>query len=323
MIAAPKPKDEQERLSALRALGLLDTPPEERFDRVTRLAKRLFDVPIALVSLVDEDRQWFKSNQGLSCSETPRSHSFCAHAILGDEDLLVPDTLEDERFAGNPLVVNEPQIRFYAGHPITTEDGIRLGTLCILDREPRNLDEEDLQLLRDLASVAEQEIQSREATMDELTDLSNRRGFIQLAERALATCRRFQRPASLLFFDLDGLKPINDQYGHAAGDRVLRAFADVLRNTFRDVDVVGRLGGDEFVVFMSGVGREHTDAALGRLAEAVDAFNQGQGSDQPERIHYSFGEVHDDPERHGTLADLMREADERMYKHKRARKSGR
>lgn len=121
-----KPLDEATRLDTLRALNILDTLPEERFDRLTRLAKRLFGVPIALVSLVDEDRQWFKSCQGLHASETSRDISFCGHAILGDDIFLIPNAAADERFHDNPLVTDEPHIRFYAGCPLTVSKGASL-----------------------------------------------------------------------------------------------------------------------------------------------------------------------------------------------------
>src|SRR5471030_178456 len=152
------PTDEAKRIHALRAYNLLDTLPEERFDRLTRLARRLFDVPIALVSLVDAERQWFKSCVGLAASETGRDVSFCGHAILGDQILMVNDAALDERFHDNPLVVGDPNIRFYAGCPLTVGNGSKLGTLCLIDTRPRHLDDEERQLLRDLARMAEQEL---------------------------------------------------------------------------------------------------------------------------------------------------------------------
>ncbi len=152
------PADEPERLAALQALRILDTPPEERFERITRVARRLFGVPIALVSLVDASRQWFKSCQGLTVREMPREVSFCAHAILGDALFVVPDTRQDPRFADNPLVVSEPAVRFYAGQPLHDPQGHRLGTLCIMDRAPRTLSPADAQALRDLAAWAESEL---------------------------------------------------------------------------------------------------------------------------------------------------------------------
>jgi len=161
---APLPDNEAARLAALRALAVMDTPPEERFDRLTRLTAALFDVPVALVTLLDADRQWFKSCVGSELRETPRDVSFCSHAILGDEVLLVPDALLDARFADSPLVAGPPHVRFYAGVPLSLADGSRVGTLCIVDRRPRDLDKTAVQLLRDLGALAEQELKVTHAT---------------------------------------------------------------------------------------------------------------------------------------------------------------
>lgn len=152
------PENESDRLCALRELQVLDSPPEERFDRITRIASQLFDVPIAVVSLVDEERQWFKSRVGLDAVETPRGISFCGHAILQDQPLIVENALKDTRFHDNPLVVGAPHIRFYAGYPLRTADGFKLGTLCLIDRRPRVFTERELAQLRDLAALAENEL---------------------------------------------------------------------------------------------------------------------------------------------------------------------
>ena len=158
MPEAPQPGNEAARLAALRGLGILDTPPEERFDRLTRLAQRLFDVPIAMVTLIDADREWFKSCVGLDRSEMPRGIAFGAHALLQDGPLVIPDALRDPRFRGNPLVTGEPAIRFYAGQALSDSRGHKLGTLCILDRRPRELGRAELQALVDLAALAENEL---------------------------------------------------------------------------------------------------------------------------------------------------------------------
>jgi DNA-binding response OmpR family regulator len=152
---------EAERLTALRALNLLDTAPEERFDRITRLTAALFDVPVALVTLVDENRQWFKSCLGIDQCETSREVSFCAHALKQAEVLIVPDALADPRFADNPLVTDGPRIRFYAGAPLLLDDGLCVGTLCVLDTRPRILSTRDVALLRDMAALVQQELNSR------------------------------------------------------------------------------------------------------------------------------------------------------------------
>ncbi|MCH8542086.1 MAG: PAS domain S-box protein [Alcanivorax sp.] len=161
------PADEALRQAALERLDLLDTPPEARFDRLTRIAQAAFDVPMALITLLDGDRQWFKSCQGLDATETDRSVSFCGHAILNDLMLEVPDTLEDERFCDNPQVIGEPGIRFYAGVPLRTLDGYAVGTLCIVDVRPRHLTDQQKRALQDLASLAAQEI-NREYEKDRL-----------------------------------------------------------------------------------------------------------------------------------------------------------
>ena len=241
MIKPQIPKNEAERLHALRTLEILDSSHEERFDRVTRMAKRMFGVPISLVSLVDENRQWFKSAQGIDASETPREISFCGHAINNDGLFIIPNALEDERFHDNPLVTDAPNIRFYAGYPLKLRQGINLGTLCLIDSEPKNLSEEDQQLLEDLGAMIEQEIRSIQlATLDELTLISNRRGFLSLAEHCRKVCRRKKMSIHMVLFDLNKFKPINDKYGHHEGDFALTKFAEALQETFRESDVIGK-----------------------------------------------------------------------------------
>jgi GAF domain-containing protein len=156
-IGAASPPDEAARLRALRELGILDSAPEERFDRITRLAQRVFDVPIALVSLVDTERHWFKSRQGLDIEETHRDLSFCAHAIHDDSIFIVSDALLDPRFADNPAVTGDLRVRFYAGRPLRA-NGRRVGTLCVVDQRPRHLRDDDVRALDDLAALVEREL---------------------------------------------------------------------------------------------------------------------------------------------------------------------
>ncbi len=160
MAEAAIPVDEAERLAALQRIGVLDQPPEERFDRITRTASRLIGVPIALISLVDVNRQWFASCFGTDLRETPRTASFCAHAILQDVPLVIEDATRDPRFADNPLVLGEPHVRAYAGRVITGPEKRRLGTLCLIDTKPRGWSSEDLAALEDLAAWAEMELTS-------------------------------------------------------------------------------------------------------------------------------------------------------------------
>ena len=154
----PIPVDEEERLTALRSIEILDTPPEERFDRMTRLAAALFKVPVALVSLVDVNRQWFKSKIGMTMEESPRDSSFCAHAVAARAILVIPDALADDRFRDNPIVIGAPRVRFYAGVPLHLPDGHIVGTLCILDYRPRDFSATERSLLADLAATVEVEL---------------------------------------------------------------------------------------------------------------------------------------------------------------------
>ncbi|HAN45958.1 MAG TPA: GGDEF domain-containing protein [Cyanobacteria bacterium UBA8156] len=313
------PDDDLIRVATLRSLGVLDTPPEERFDRLTRMARRLFGVPIALVSLVDENRQWFKSRVGLDMDEASRDTSFCGHAILGSDVFIIPNAVEDERFADNPVVVNEPHIRFYAGCPLRAPNGQKLGTLCIIDRQPRNFEKEDLEALVDLASMVEQEFSSfRLASMDELTNISNRRGFMLLAQHSLHFCVREKLSATLMFIDLDNFKPINDRFGHAEGDRALTVFADLLKSTFRDSDIVGRLGGDEFAVLLANHSKEETEKTVARLCQSLTKINQE--SNRGYNITFSYGVVAFDADNHRTIDALLEDGDKLMYQTKKSKK---
>ncbi|WP_343635164.1 GAF domain-containing protein [Roseateles sp.] len=158
MMTAPIPENEAERLQALRELLILDTPPEERFDRLVEFAAEEFGVPIALISLIDDHRQWFKARFGLAVCETGRDVSFCGHAIHVSEVMVVSDATEDPRFADNPMVLGPPHIRFYAGAPLELRPGVRIGTLCLIDRRRRTLDDTDLAILMSLRDIVVSEL---------------------------------------------------------------------------------------------------------------------------------------------------------------------
>jgi GAF domain-containing protein len=161
MKKAPIPQNEKERLLSVYALELLDTPPEERFDLFTRVATKIFEVPISILTLVDANREWFKSCQGLPNHEGDRAISFCGHALLENEILVIPDAKKDPRFSDNPMVTGAPYIRFYAGVPILSGDGQRVGTFCIKDTKPREFTQEDRSALRQLALLVEHEVNLR------------------------------------------------------------------------------------------------------------------------------------------------------------------
>jgi len=250
MKCAPLPPLEDARLETLRRLDVLDTGPEVRFDRVTALTRDVLKVPIALVSLVDHDRQWFKSRQGLEATETPRDVAFCAHAILRPEPLVVPDAREDPRFFDNPLVTGPPHIRFYAGCPLLVR-GYPVGTLCAIDLEPRLLSQSDLKMLCSLASIVSDELERGDgAWVDATTGLLNERGFLEHADGALRRASRRGQRVSLLRLEVSA---------SAAGLDVvelLPRLGAIVEATLAEADVVARLAGGSFALLFVGDGCE-------------------------------------------------------------------
>lgn len=316
------PHNEAARIAMLRSLEILDTPPDERFDRLTRLAKHVFSVPMAVVSLVDTERQWFKSCSGLAVTQTPRDVSFCGHAILGDDLFVIEDAQQDPRFFDNPLVTGEPYVRFYAGFPLTLSGDLRIGSFCIVDTKPRQLDEVQRGLLRDLGRIAERELEAvRLAATDDLTGLYNRRGFEAMGLKLLRLCKRAQSRASLLFFDLNGFKQINDGYGHTEGDRAIVGFADVLRASMRETDVLARLGGDEFVALVVDVEPGSETQIIERVQRGVARHNREE--QRGYELRFSVGLASYDVSEEPSVAHLIEVADHAMYVNKRAGKAAR
>lgn len=304
------PVNESERLRALRRLDILDTLPEECFDRLTRIAVRLFDVPTALVSLVDSGRQWFKSRQGLEACQTERRVSFCGHAILSEDPLIVPDCLQDSRFSDNPLVVGAPHIRFYAGQPIHAPDGSRIGTLCLIHRQPREFSPLDRRSLADLAAVVDQELKLLSlTTIDELTQIANRRGFFQQSENILALCHRHAEVASLICIRLDGFGATNAIPERMAGDNLLRQFSKALTAHFRTSDVVARVSSDQFCILGSGATEAQMTSSLQRFvrSEAYAALRTACPS-----LSWSAGVIDFDPAYELDIDGLIRAANEKM-----------
>lgn len=302
MIPPPFPADEAERLEVLRSLELLDTPAEERFDRMTRIACALFQVPIALVSLIDEDRQWLKSCSGLEgVTQTSRDISFCGHAILGDEVFVIENALEDERFFDNPLVTDAPYIRFYAGCPLLAPNGHKLGTLCIIDREARKFDTEQRQNLRDLASVVEREISLTELlAIDELTRLPNHLGFTLIARAQLALVQRHRSPAAMAMFDLEGLGERDSPQAKKMNENMLRRFARALEGECSATDSFGRTGDGEFLAFFGDSDRLGVEQRIARLR---DRLQRGRSGKEPP-IRFCHGVVEVDANRGSSLAAL-------------------
>ncbi|MFC3127622.1 sensor domain-containing diguanylate cyclase [Pseudoroseomonas globiformis] len=251
---------EAERIAALQSYSILDTACETAFDNIARLAVLLTGCPIAAVSLVDAERQWFKARLGLDMPSCPRDAAFCAHAILQQDPLIVEDAARDPRFCDSPLVLGEAQLRFYAGAPLITAGGLALGTLCVADRQPRDMSPQQREALAHLAGTVVTTLELRKAIRDAqdaalsdpLTELGNRRAM--LGELSSVVTAPGNRVFSLIYLDLDGFKQINDQHGHAEGDRVLRRVAAALQAGLSQGELAFRLGGDEFALLVRGVG---------------------------------------------------------------------
>jgi diguanylate cyclase (GGDEF)-like protein len=306
------------RLDALYRYDVLDTPPEESFDRITRLAKAVLETPIALVSLVDRERQWFKSRQGLEASQTPRDISFCAQAIQYDVPLIVSDASEDPRFRDNPLVVSEPKIRFYLGVPLRTPGGHNIGTLCVIDRRPRQPSPGQIAVMQDLARLVMDELELRQIAMsDSLTGAMTRRGFMPEAQQAFESARRYQRSLSCIVLDVDHFKSINDRHGHAAGDVVLRAITSACRRVIRSVDCFGRVGGEEFAIVLPETALVDAQAVAERLRQEVIASVKLPGEGDILSVTASLG-VAELASSDLDIATLLSRADAAMYQAKHA-----
>jgi diguanylate cyclase (GGDEF)-like protein len=258
--------DEPARLAALRRYDVLDTPPEAPFDKLTALVRSVLNVPICAVTLVDAERQWFKSQIGIDVVETPRDVSFCTHTIKQREPLIIEDAKADLRFCDNPLVCGTPFIGSYAGAPLKTPDGYNVGALCVIDTVPRSFEPAQIEILKSFAALVVHELELRQvARRDFLTGVMTRRAFVAEVDRHITLFKEQGRGATLIMFDIDHFKSVNDRFGHAAGDKVLQEVALRASLDLRPEDCIGRLGGEEFAILMSGA---HPESAL-NFAESV------------------------------------------------------
>ena len=332
LIPPPIPINELERIQELMDLDLLDTLPEERFDRLTRLAQRIFQVPVTLISLVDENRVWFKSKQGLAVTEVPREISFCAHSILGSQALVVRDATQDERFRDNPYVVEEPHIRFYAGFPLKGPKGHPVGTLCLIDYQPKEFSEEDQHCLGDLAALAEKEFGAErisrlhmrlleeigqlqsQALVDYLTRLWNRRAVLEILEMERSRALRKDYKVGLILADLDHFKDINDRYGHPVGDTVLAETALRIRSCFALPTRRGGMGGGSMIVLPE-VGMEMAMKIAERIRVSIqeEPFPTPKGNVQA-TISLGVGLLTPDTE--SPLESLISKVDKALYQAK-------
>jgi diguanylate cyclase (GGDEF)-like protein len=302
---------EAARLVALESYDILDTPAEQAFDRITRIARNVFGVPIAAVTFIDGHRQWFKSRQGVVEHQTCKADSFCNVAIRQHDVLVVPDALTDPRFAETGLVVGPPHIRFYAGTQLRSPEGHGLGALCVIDTKPREFGASEIAILRDLGDMVMRELESQRLTStDSLTGALSRHGFRNEAQRAIALALRHKHTTSCIVFDIDHFKQVNDKYGHA-GDVVLVECVQACRERLRASDIFGRIGGEEFAVVLPHTGAADAMKVAETLRGSV-AQQQVPIPQAPLSITASFG-VSTLDRSVGDIDELLRRADVALY----------
>lgn len=300
----------RDRSQTLHSANLQETPHEEVFEAIIRIAKRLFDAPIVSVSVIDANRQLFQSSSGPYPQGQTGHTAVSGHALVEDDNdpVIIPDTLEDSRTEDNPLVKDEPFARFYGSFPVKAPDGHYVGTVCLIDQSPREYDQADVEALEDLALIASREIGSRELSeVDPLTQIQNKRGFLLLAQSKLSLCQREQLPASLIHFDLESFEPITEQCGQNEGDRVLALFAQELQNLFRQSDVAARLRGSQFALLLVNCSNQSAQICIERITRAIDQYNDTSEAACP--IAFSSGVAEYEPSRHSDVDALIADAE--------------
>ncbi|MDR7031208.1 sensor domain-containing diguanylate cyclase [Rhizobium rosettiformans] len=288
-LSAEAVRKEAARLQALEELDLLDSPRDPGFDRFVRLIQEIFSVEIGIVSFIDGHRQWYKASAGMSVEELPRQDTFCRYVLDSEDPLIVQDASLDERFSQHPVVLNPPHIRFYAGFPLKTDEGLVVGTICAIDSKPGSFGKRDMRVFEELAgAVMDRVTLATLAATDALTGLMSRRSFKDEADRLISQALRHHHEVSCIMLDVDHFKSINDRFGHQTGDEVLKAVASTCKMQLRAGDLLGRLGGEEFAIILPHVGREGALATAEKLRQAV-ASAVIDGPAGPLSVTASFG----------------------------------
>jgi diguanylate cyclase (GGDEF)-like protein len=309
--------DELGRQSALDRLAIVETPSDGPFEQIVELVKATFNVPICAVSLIDNDRQWFKAYRGLDVDRTPREIAFCDYAIRAEEPFAVEDATSDPRFCANPLVFDKPFIRSYLGYPLKLSDGYIVGTLCIIDKKPRAFTQHEVAILSHFANLVVGELELRTmAYTDVLTKLLSRRAWRDSVQKEIGRAERQSLPLSILMLDLDHFKRVNDRFGHETGDRVLKKTAQAINSIVRKHDLAGRLGGEEFAVCLIGASLETATRIADRIREQVSALLFHDVPDLRCTISVGVAELLAKED----LNSLLKRADEALYA---AKKHGR
>lgn len=315
MQKADLPENEIARQKSLESMGILTSDADPELDRITRVAQRIFGTEIVAISLLDNDRQFFKSNINQPSNETPRDISFCGHVINGDKAFVVEDTESDARFRDNPLVTGVPHVRSYAGVPLTNPDGFKIGTLCVVDRVSRKFTDEDLQILEDLGHWAETTIALRygartpqqvyddldpakqDALIDRKTRSWNANGMKEFLHRELINARLKHTPIGVYRFEIDNYQDLIDCFGTDTVERIVQAIVAAITSSLRDRDVVGRIDDYGFACLMPGARREQTSFLGFKLCDTVREqcrFTDMEGN--PVRITVSVGATWAEPD---------------------------
>lgn len=290
-----------------------DQNKDEAFERITRLVKDIFDVDVAAVSLIDGDRQRFRSIQGLDLKDIALKDSFCSATWREGTPVVIPDAACSGEFQDHALVT-ESGLRFYAGAVLKTSEGIPIGTICLINHEPRAFSEREQRVLENLAQIAASEFELREfAHRDALTAALTRRHFLKESARLCEIAARRKLHVSVIMLDVDHFKSVNDQFGHASGDEVLRSLAAACAANLRDIDLVGRMGGEEFAIAIEG-NPESAIRAAERLRRAISRL-QFTFDERPMRVTASFGVASVSKGERDVTAALAR-ADKALYRAK-------
>lgn len=312
-------KNEEKRINALRRYNILDTAPETEFDNIIRLVQSTFKVPMAAISFIDTDRQWFKAAYGLDISETPRDIAFCDHTIRDESVMIVPDAKSDRRFDSNPFVTSDPGIMCYMGAPLKTPDGQNIGSLCVIGTEPRDFSAAEAEILEGFATLVVSQLELRQtANLDTLTHVMSRGAFLDQVDAAVKAYKSQAIGATLAILDIDKFKELNDRYGHPVGDKILQEFVNSCLASLRSEDLVGRLGGDEFAILLRGVTPTIAASILSRVHENLSEIKL---QSHPEiKVSASIGHcaISDDIEDRNTW---LQKADEALYNAKNAGRS--
>lgn len=323
-LQCPIPENETLRLRAVRSYDIIDSQPEVDFDILTRIAINAINTPAGVIGLMDADRLWFKSQIGLGVPQLDRQIAFCAHAVMQPNELLVvPDLQQDARFRDNPLVTQAPNLRFYAGAPLIDRHGYALGTIAVVDTQPRTFNDVQRVLLRDLSGLVVNALENRHQSLmlgklamtDHLTGLPNRAQFERTLNSEMSHARRQQESFTVFYMDLNDFKYVNDTFGHAAGDEVLCEVARRLEDQIRAEDLLARFGGDEFGVLLRESSKESTELLIKRIFEVVSAPIKLASGDTV-RVGISIGIASFENET-DSMASLLARADKSLYEMKR------